>query len=250
MSRLTRKLKDLLLYKILKKDRIAYFQTSIGNYYLPIDVSGDAIINEMKEGRIFEPEIIEIAKKFITKGSTVLDIGANLGQMTLLFSEMVGNKGKVYSFEADNYIHNILNKNIGANNRNNIISICKAVYDNDGSTMFYPIQDFERFAAYGSYGIDPKANKGRSVKTITIDSLDIQSPISFMKVDVQGSDIFAMRGAIKTINKHKMPIIFEYEEQFQNEFNTSFEDYSNFIESINYKIEDIINDINYLTLPN
>ena len=104
MSRLTRKLKDLLLYKILKKDRIAYFQTSIGNYYLPIDISGDAIINEMKEGRIFEPEIIEIAKKFITKGSTVLDVGANLGQMTLLFSEMVGNEGKVYSFEADDYM--------------------------------------------------------------------------------------------------------------------------------------------------
>jgi hypothetical protein len=46
-----------------------------------------------------------------------------------------------------------------------------------------------------------------------------------------------------------MPIIFEYEEQFQDEFNTSFADYENFTKSINYKIEDIITDINYLILP-
>ena len=47
--------------------------------------------------------------------------------------------------------------------------------------------------------------------------------------------------AVETIKKHQMPIIFEYEEQFQEEFNTSFQDYVEFVDSIGYKVTSIIN---------
>jgi len=46
-----------------------------------------------------------------------------------------------------------------------------------------------------------------------------------------------------------MPILFEYEEQFQMEFNTSFQDYLDFIYSISYKVERTVNAINYLIVP-
>ena len=36
----------------------------------------------------------------LKKGYTVFDIGANVGNFTLLFSNIVGQKGKVFSFEA------------------------------------------------------------------------------------------------------------------------------------------------------
>lgn len=70
-----------------------------------------------------------------------------------------------------------------------------------------------------------------------------------MKVDVQGSDLFVLRGAIETIKRHQMPIIFEYEEQFQEEFHTCWQDYLDFIDLINYKIEKIVYGINYLIVP-
>jgi len=229
--------------------KLVLYQTPIGNYYLPTGISRDVIINEMKEGRIFEPEIVDVAKRYIKNGSTVLDVGANFGQMTLLFSELVGVKGLVYSFEADDFICSILEKNIEANHRSNITVVCKAVYNKNGVTMFYPVPNFDRFGSYGSYGLDPNASEGRKVETITIDTLKIETPISFMKVDVQGSDLFCLYGAIETIKKHKMPIVFEYEEQFQNDFHTSKKDYLNFIELIDYKIEEIIKDINYLIVP-
>lgn len=226
------------------------FETSLGKYYLPTDRPTDIIVKEMMSGRVFEPEIVEVAKQYITKGSTVLDVGANFGQMTLLFSEFVGKRGRVFSFEADDFIFEVLKKNIAVNKRNNITPICKAVYNSSGRTVFYPIPDFQRFGSYGSYGIDPNAKDGRSVETITIDSLNIQDHISFMKVDIQGSDLFALQGSVETIRRHQMPIIFEYEDQFQEEFQTSLEDYFQFMRAIDYKIEKVIREINYLILPN
>jgi len=229
---------------------LSLYQTVIGDYYLPTNVSTDIVINAMREGRIFESEIIEVAKQFISLGSVVLDVGANFGQMTLVFADLVGEEGQVFSFEADDFVHDILSKNISVSKHQNINSICKAVYDRNDQTIFFPVPDFKRFGSYGSYGLAPKAVNGRKVETITIDSLNIENQISFMKVDVQGSDLFVLKGAIDTINRHQMPIVFEYEEQFNDEFNTSFDDYLKFIESIDYRVEQIILGINYLIVPN
>ena len=226
-----------------------YFETPIGNYYLPNYPPRDVVTHYMKHGEVFEPEIIEIGKRFIKKNSVVLDIGAHYGQMSIIFSSLVGESGRVYSFEAADDIFEILERNIAANRCTNVISIFGAVFDSVGEKKFYPKPDFSRFGSWGSYGLDPRAKEGRTVETLTIDSLDIREPVSFMKVDIQGSDLFAMRGARETIMRHRMPIIFEYEVQFQEEFGTTFDDHLKFIESIDYRVVDIISNINYLIVP-
>jgi len=228
---------------------LEYFETPIGNYILPNNAPRDIVINSMKFGKIFEPEVIDVAQQYIKNGTVVLDVGANFGQMSMMFSKFVGSEGAVYAFEADDYIYDILKLNIAANNIKNINPICKAVYNKNGNVMLYPVQDFKKYDSYGSYGLDPNANEGRKVETITIDSLNIQEPISFMKVDVQGSDLFVLEGAIETIKRHKMPILFEYEEQFNEQFNTKWKNYSDFIESVSYRSEKTIYNINYLIVP-
>jgi len=169
--------------------------------------------------------------------------------MSILFSEAVGNNGKVYSFEAEPYIFEILKKNIAANNKSNIIPIGKAVYNKNGGRIVFPEPDFKRFDSYGSYGVDPRAKEGRTVDTITIDSLHIEEPISFMNVDIQGSDLFALQGAKETILRNQMPIMFEFEAQFQKEFGTSLDDYLQFVDEIGYNVGGVMQGINYLILP-
>jgi FkbM family methyltransferase len=228
---------------------IKKYRTSLGTYYLP-DTGADAVANEMRQGHVFEPEIVDVAKQFINKSTSVLDLGSNFGQMSIIFSKLVGNEGKVYSFEAAPDIFEIFTKNISANDRSNIVAVCNAVYNTTGEKKIYPIPDFKRFSSYGSYGIDPNAVDGRAVETIAIDSMDIREPISFMKVDVQGSDLFAMQGAKETIMRNRMPIIFEFEEQFQKDFGTTFTDYMRFVdEEIGYKVIEVIYGINYLIIP-
>ena len=236
-------------YLVSIENDIGYYETPIGNYYLPNNAPDDEIFNYMKEGKIFEPYVIETAKMFIKEGSTVLDVGSNFGQMTIIFSKLVGDNGIVYAFEADDFVFEILKKNIEANNCKNVIPIFGAVYNESGKELIFPKQDFQTFKAYGSYGINPSAINGRIVKSVKMDDINFEKPISFMKIDIQGSDLFALQGAKQTIRKFKMPILFEYEQQFQPQFNTSFQDYVDFINEIDYRFDEIIKEINYLVKP-
>jgi FkbM family methyltransferase len=234
----------------IRTDHLTLYQTATGNYYLPTDAKADVVANTIINNGIFENEVIELAKKYIKQDSAVLDLGANFGQMSILFSEMVGPRGKVYSFDADDFIFEILKKNIAANKKENIIQpVFGAIHNEEGKILYFPIQDFEKYNTYGSYGIDYTTTKGREVKTLTVDSLQIDTPVSFMKVDIQGGDLQAMQGAVKTIEKNKMPILFEYEYHFEDRFNLKFQDYVDFVRSINYKFEKVINGHNFLIIP-
>ena len=228
---------------------IYYCETPIGNYFLPVyGLEKDAVANTLVRGRFFEPEIIAVAKRYIKMNTAVLDIGANFGQMSIEFSKMVGQGGKVYSFEAQNFVFSYLKRNIEANLRSNVELVEKAVWHQDNMTLYFPEPDMESPAPYS--GNSARDNKNSyPVNTITVDSLDIREPISFMKVDIEGADIFALRGAKQTILKNKMPVIFEYTQHMQDAYNTTFNDYVEFAESVNYKFQEIVLGINYLIVP-
>ena len=70
-----------------------------------------------------------------------------------------------------------------------------------------------------------------------------------MKVDVHGSDLFALQGAEQAIRKNKMPIIVEFEQQFQQDFGTSFQNYVEFVDKTSYKFDEVVDEINYVLLP-
>ena len=59
----------------------------------------------------YEKETTELFKKIIKPGMTVIDIGAHIGYFTRLFSKLVGEKGKVFAFEADPINFSFLKRN-------------------------------------------------------------------------------------------------------------------------------------------
>jgi len=238
--------------KSIRTNSLSLHETATGKYFLPTDAHQDGIANTIIKGGIFDTPIYEIAKQYIKHGTTVLDVGSNFGQMAVLFSKLVGDQGVVHAFEADDFVFHILEKNIFINNCFNIKAHFGAVHNVSGATLCFPVQDFERFGTYGSYGIDYKntTQGGRQVKTMAIDDFEFELPISFMKVDVQGGDLFVLRGAVKTIEKYRMPIIFEYEYLFEDELSLNFQEYVDFVQSINYRFEKVILGQNYLIVPN
>jgi FkbM family methyltransferase len=225
-----------------------YFETPNGNYYFPKACKGDHIANTIKTGNLFDEAILQVAKQFIKPKSTVLDLGANFGQMSIEFSKL-SDDIHVFAFEAQSLIYETLCKNIKANSLNNVVPINRAVFDKSGLELVFPAVDSVKCPTYGSYGVDLNGKTGTIVESITIDSMNFTFPVSFMKIDIQGSDLYAMRGAVKTIAKYKMPIIFEYEEELQKDFNTSFQEYVNFVDEIGYKFSKTIQGINYLIVP-
>ena len=237
-------------YKDLSNDDVfSFFKTGIGDFYLPKDSYSDIVAKAIRRGVVFEKEVVNTGLSYIKDDSIVLDIGANFGQMSILFSKSAKNV-TVYSFEAQKNVFNILEKNIKANNCSNVKTIYNAVYNKDNIELTFSEPEKSKFGTtYGSLGINTVSTKGLPVKSITIDSLIFDKPISFMKIDIQGCDLFALQGAINTINKHRMPIIFEFEQHLQADFNTSLQDYFDFFNNINYKFDRKIYADNFLVLP-
>ena len=234
-----------------RTERLSLHDTCTGKYFLPADACQDVIANAIIMGEIFDESIYETAKLYIKPGTAVLDVGSNFGQMAVLFSRLVGDSGVIHAFEADDFVFQILNKNIAVNNCANIVAHFGAVHNISGEMLRFPVQDFQRFGTYGSYGIDYTNSMAgdRFVKTITIDDLDLIIPISFMKIDVQGGDLLVLKGAEKTIKKNRMAIIFEYEYLFEDELGLNFQDYIDFVRSINYRFEKVVLAHNFLIVP-
>lgn len=223
--------------------------TPRGPYWLPQGIDSDVVVNAMRRGELFEPEIVAAGLAQIRPGTLVLDVGACFGQMAIEFARATGPRGMVLAFEADEWLHGVLRMNLSANGCTNARAVHAAVWERSGTQVVYPEPDFTRFGSYGSYGIDPRAREGRRVRTLAIDDLAITAPVSFLKIDVQGSDLFALRGARQTILRHRMPVLFEFEEQFQAEFGTCWADYARLLDELGYRVVETIGGINHLALP-
>lgn len=229
--------------------RVEKFVNASGTYLLPVDLEEDIVLRAIRRGLVFEQEVVDAARRYIVPGTTVLDIGSNFGQMAVEFSKAVGPEGTVHCFEANDFVFELLKRNLLLNGATHAVPHFGAVWHTPGEDLVFPDPDFERFGSYGSYGIDPNARSGKRVRTCAIDAMRFAARVSFIKIDIQGSDLFAMRGARETILRDRPVLIFEFESQFQKEFGTSFEDYFGFIREIGYEVIDTINGINYVVAP-
>jgi FkbM family methyltransferase len=155
---------------------------------------------------IIEQYAYKLNDKYILhaeKDDVVLDIGACWGDTTLYFADKVGDNGKVFSFEfiPDNI--KIYNINMGLNSHFNkrIQLVENPVSDISGQEVYYENN------GPGSKIFDfPFKTHTGSATTISVDDFVDRyniSKIDFIKMDKEGAELAALRGALKTITKHK-----------------------------------------------
>jgi predicted RNA methylase len=65
-------------------------------------------------GQYSESEVA-MMRNFVREGDTVIDVGANIGDLTLPLARMVGDRGKVYAFESNPESFNVLCANLALN---------------------------------------------------------------------------------------------------------------------------------------
>jgi FkbM family methyltransferase len=176
--------------------------------------------------------------------SVVMDIGANFGTHTLSFAK---NAGKVFSFEPQRAIFNILVANIALNSIYNVYCFNMAVSDKAGR-LDIPLYDYSKPMDFGSvefggeqkYAVDQQRGKStEAVQMITIDGLNI-ARVDLIKVDVEGMEQQVLDGAINTI-KSKQPVM------FVEHFKSNKGAITKWFEALNYKI--YVNGMNLLCVP-
>ena len=131
----------------------------------------------------------------------VIDAGAYNGVISLYMSKLVGKHGKVIAFEPDTLNYEKLKKNIKLNNAKNIILLNKGLWSKNTVLLF------ENKHASGSKILLNSDSKEEIIKieTVNLDNeikrLNIKK-INYIKMDIEGAEIEAVRGAKKTLKKN------------------------------------------------
>jgi|694.fasta_scaffold14139_9 FkbM family methyltransferase len=161
-------------------------------------------------------EAINAYNYLMRKGDYFLDIGANIGWQTVFASLIVGENGKVFSFEPDNKNFEVLKNNIKLNNLNNVTAVKLALAESEYVGELYSSKQ-----NFGNHMLNPKFcnpeihNSHCQVKVSTIDrfceihNIDTKK-ISLIKIDVEGSECRVLNGGSKFFENNRPNIILEY----------------------------------------
>ena len=181
---------------------------------------------------LVKPDWEEKEREFMTQlnlnyniNAIVMDIGANIGIYTILLSYIYP-KAKIIAIEASPTIFEMLKSNCKLNNLlfpsgSNVLLINKAISDKDDiTTEFYEkhsmstmLKEFLTNLSSTILTNQDELNK-KLVRTVTIDNLVETigvNEISLLKIDVEGAEVLALKGAIKTLNHKKIKnMVIEY----------------------------------------
>jgi len=160
----------------------------------------------------YEPYLSRLMLEQIKEGDVVIDVGANIGYYSMLFSKKVGEKGRIYAFEPDKTNYEILVKNIRENKLKNVKVIKGALGSkNSIKTMFKSADNLGDHRLFS----DKLAISGyEKIKVYNLDNYlkkrKEKRKINLIKIDTQGWEPEVMLGAKKTIEKFRPTIFFEY----------------------------------------
>jgi len=140
---------------------------------------------------------------FLTPGAIVVEAGANIGAHTVPIAKAIGSEGRVYAFEPQRLVHQILCGNLALNEIENVYALAVAAGDRSGQTRI-AVTHYGAEANYG--GVSLGGDEGEAVAMGTIDALRL-GRIDLLKADVEGAEELVIKGAEDTIRKC-LPVLY------------------------------------------
>ena len=194
----------------------------------------------------FQDHIYKDLTQKISPASVVLDVGANIGAISLKLAQIFP-QAIIYAFEPTHYAWKKLTRNLTLNPTL--------------GERIYPIQSFvgeeslkeTDFKAFSSWPIDSlKENSAKNKvhlceeKEATSSQISIDDfvklknlqKVDLIKIDTDGYELNVLRGAVNTLKNHRPIVVFEFCAYLLKEKGISFSDFSNLFGPLNYSLKD------------
>lgn len=189
-------------------------------------IEGDTHISFWVEqsGRLDHDQYaLPIILNHIKTGDVVVDAGAFIGDHTIAYLRTVGESGKVLAFEPNPKAYECLIRNCpmahcfnsGLGDKEEFITIEQS--ENAGASHL-------------------SSNTNGSISVVTLDSYSLKR-LDFFKIDVEGYELKALKGARETISQHKPKMWIEINKSALAKQNTKQEDIFGFLSEFGYKID-------------
>lgn len=180
-----------------------------------LDLSDWAISVGILRGCYEESESRFLAAQ-IRPGDSVLDIGANIGFHTIAMADRAGPEGRVYAFEPIPQNLKLLTKTIGENRFQDRVVIEPAAVgaESGSSRMSFLSLENNAFNSGGAYLLSenrgiPPGHQELNVPVVALDEYPLRRPVRCIKIDVEGAEPLAFRGAAALLREDRPVILSE-----------------------------------------
>lgn len=178
---------------------------------------------------------------FLTPEMTFVDAGANQGEFTLFAAKRLTN-GKVYAFEPVNSNLESLTRNVALNAFNNVTIIPKGLYHEPKELPIYTSHDTVlnggRHEGLSTiYPDDYRKDLEQTIELVPFDDtlLDKLDRFDFLKIDIEGAELFALKGMRQSLQKFHPQILIELNADTAKNAGYAVGDLVQFLTELNYK---------------
>lgn len=180
---------------------------------------------EFKIGRYWDEDTLQLLKPYINPNRNLLEIGAHCGTSSIVYSTFLNNDRKIYAYEPQTNMYNLLVHNIIQNNlQHKIIPVNKGVFCYEGAGRMNSIdldggggivskrynEEINLQCNFGGIGL---GNDGENIQLTTIDSIGLDD-IGYIHCDAQGAENFIFSKGLETITRCRPVILYENNELY------------------------------------
>jgi FkbM family methyltransferase len=166
--------------------------------------------------RLIEAGPIDGLRGLVASGSTVVDVGANIGFFSVRFARWVGPAGRVIAIEPEARNIDSLRRRVARAGLSDVVTCVQAAAaDRPGA------RKLARNA--GHPGDHHLADDGEPVAAVTLDQLTVDDPrrVTLIKIDVQGAESMVLAGADDLIRRHRPALFVEIDGPSLERFGSS-----------------------------
>ena len=199
-----------VLFHVLPKRR-AVVTIPVGNTKFKLDLppilrhAGSTGIYVQR--RYYEP-LLEFCHSLIREGDTVFDCGANMGIYSCAFGALVGESGRVISFEPQDYAIAELLNNTRLNGFRHVSVEQVCVSDRQGTATLDTSQGEVQASIVHDFGRKRAQSVSTATLTMVAERLRIDR-LDLIKMDIEGAELPALIGGAELLRRHRPILVME-----------------------------------------
>jgi FkbM family methyltransferase len=140
----------------------------------------------------------QMLRRLCPSAAVVVEIGANIGALTLVLARCAGAEGFVYAYEPQRVVFQTLCANLAVNSVTNVDARPAAAGADNGFALL-PDLDYASAGNFGGVALGDFSS-GRKVRKVRLDD-DLQlERLDLIKIDVEGMELDVLKGAHRLIS--------------------------------------------------
>jgi FkbM family methyltransferase len=201
--------------------------------------AGTTIGREIYYSGTYDSELAALMRQTLRPGMVVFDAGANVGEFTVRAAALVGPHGAVHAFEAAPQTFSHLVENVAVNSLGNVTASQVVICDDVTPKTFY----LSRGSDSGSSSLVPAHDFSGAAIEVPATTLNAYaaghgiSRVHLLKLDIEGAELQALRGATDLLSGSHPPIIVtEYHGQVAARAGVDLREITRFLKQFGYSV--------------